>query len=207
MLLLLESRCLYGDDAYRSIIADIVDSYFKDFPDHKQTFQPVFQLNDICRFWKTLLLNYEGRRHIPADAEDVEHQKTRQKVRNFKLKYSRMTTCFSSIAALGSYRVPVRAEDILKLTELTPRERLGIVTTSLPELAPAVERVLDDYAWFLEMTGLRTEGLEEHFSDKQKRIDMFARANEYGDAMFALLKAIDEAAEDDKVRMLRYLVI
>jgi len=36
---------------------------------------------------------------------------------------------------------------------------------------------------------------------------MFARANKYGDAMFALLRKIDATATDEKYRLLRYLVI
>lgn len=55
------------------------------------------------------------------------------------------------------------------------------------------------------MTGLTTEELEERFSDKDKRIDMFNRATNYGEEMFRLIAAIDEA--DKKSRLLRTLVI
>jgi len=207
MLLLLESQCLYGDANYDSTTADIVGSYFKDFPHHRQTFQPVFLLNDICRFWKTMLLNYENKRQMRPGTEESEEQKTKRRVRNFKLKYSRMTTCFASVAALGSYRVPVTEKNVLELTKLTPRQRLESVPERLGETAPAVKAVLGEYSRFLEMTGLPTEGLEDHFSDTQKRSEMFARANKYGDAMFALLRKIDATATDEKYRLLRYLVI
>lgn len=205
MLLLLESYCLYGDEAYSEILSRIVESYFKDFPDHKQTFQPMFLLNDICRFWKTLLLNYENKRNLPPGVEDEERRRTKQKVRNFKLKYSRMTTCFASIAALGSHLAPVTEQQVLELTRLTPRQRLQSITSRLPNTTEAVNEVLDRYGWFLEMTGLPTAELEEHFSDKEKRAEMFQRANQYGDSMFRLLQAID--GTDEKFRLLRNLVI
>jgi predicted nucleotidyltransferase len=204
LLLLLESHCLYGQEVFDDITAKIIKSYFKDYPDHKKTFQPMFLLNDICRFWKTLLLNYENKRNLPPGAEG-EERRTRQKVRNFKLKYSRMTTCFASIAALGSYGAPVTEKQVLEMTKLTPRQRLESIISRVPKVTGAVGEVLDSYGWFLEMTGLPTAELEEHFSDKQKRTEMFQKANEYGDSMFRLLQTIDETNEN--LRLVRNLVI
>jgi predicted nucleotidyltransferase len=208
MLLLLESHCLYGEETYKAVTAAIVKSYFIDFPDHQQTFQPVFLLNDICRFWKTLLLNYENKRSVPLhglDAHAAQIRKTKQKVRNFKLKYSRMTTCYASVAALGSHIAPVNEEHVIQLTSLTPRQRLEFVAERLPQVKGEVNEVLDRYEWFLEMTGLPTPELEAQFSDKQKRTEMFKRANDYGDTMFKLIQAID--ATDDRLRLVRLLVI
>lgn len=205
MLLLLESKCLFGEKTYNAIIQRIVTSYFVDYPDHSQKFQPIFLLNDICRYWKTILLNYENKRNKPTSSEE---QKIIQKVRNFKLKFSRMTTCFATISALGSYNDPVTEEHVIELTRLTPRERLQGIVTRKPTLEKEVEDVLDRYSWFLEMTGLSTKDLHAHFSDKKKRFDMFQKANEYGHAMFTLLQKLDdEATEGDNNGLLRYLVI
>jgi hypothetical protein len=205
MLLLLESHCLYGDQVFADVTAKIVRSYFKDFPDHRETFQPIFLLNDICRFWKTLLLNYENKRSVPAGGEAVQARETKQKVRNFKLKFSRMTTCFASIAALGSHVAPVSEEDVIAMTKLTPRQRLESLVGRVPRIEPRVKEVLDRYSWFLEMTGLPTEQIESKFADKQKRIEMFREANAYGDSMFRLISSIDES--DPKLRLIRYLVV
>lgn len=204
MLFLLESRCLFGEQTFKAITGEIVSSYFKDFPDHPLTFQPIFLMNDICRFWKTLLLNYEHKRPVGSCAED-ELKKTKQKVRNFKLKFSRLTTCFASIAALGSFAAPVTEEDVVTITTLTPRERLESVVERVPDAEPMVGEVLERYEWFLEMTGLPTEELDGHFSDKGKRTEMFKRANEYGDSMFRLLQLIDNS--DPCLRLLRTLVV
>ena len=204
MLLLLEGHCLYGEQVYENLMAEMVRAYFQDYPDHRHTFQPVFLLNDICRYWKTLLLNYEHRRRIPP-ATDMEVARTRQKVRNFKLKYSRMTTCFASIGALGSFQAPVAEEQLITLGKMTPRQRLESISTRVPAAKSAVTDVLGRYNWFLEMTGLSVSDLEDHFSDKQKRTEMFQEANEYGDAMYRLLQTLDAA--NPRMKLLRYLVI
>jgi hypothetical protein len=145
MLFLLEGRCLFGDEVFRTITSKIVSSYFKDFPDHRVTFQPTLLMNDICRFWKTMLLNYEHKRHFDGEPGD-KLKKTKQKVRNFKLKHSRMTTCFASIAALGSFTAPVTEEQVIAITELTPRQRLQSVAERVPSAKAAVDEVLDRYA-------------------------------------------------------------
>jgi hypothetical protein len=204
MLFLLESRCLFGDETSKKIAGGIINSYFKDFPDHPRTFQPIFLINDICRFWKTLLLNYEHKRNFGGQPE-AELKKTKQKVRNFKLKHSRMTTCFASIAALGSFNAPVTEEQVIAITKLTPRQRLESVAERVPSAKGPVNEVLEKYEWFLQMTGLPTEQLEEHFSDRVKRTEMFKKANDYGDTMFRLLQSIDDS--DPNLRLLRTLVI
>ena len=203
MLLLLESKCLYGETAYNDITREIVNSYFKDYPDHEKTFQPIFLLNDICRFWKTLLMNYEYKRH---GANYTEAEKTKQKVRNFKLKFSRMTTCFATIASICSYKIPVKEDQVIEQTRLTPRERLETIPTRVPEAEKTVQEVLTRYAFFLEKTGLTTDDLQSHFSDKTKRTEMFRVANEYGDSMFRLLQVLDNSHKDNG-KFLRYLVI
>ncbi len=205
MLLLLESHCLHNEPRYEEIIRRIVQSYFRDYPDHPETFWPLFLLNDIGRFWKTLLLNYEHKRRHEPDKPVREEIKTKQKVKNFKLKYSRLTTCFASIVALGSRSAPVTEDDVFELTKLTPRQRLESVKDHLPCIAATVDEVIHQYEWFLEMTGLPTTGLESNFADKERRTTMFRRAREYGDAVFSLLQRIDQSNEN--LKLLRFLVV
>jgi predicted nucleotidyltransferase len=205
MLMLLESTCLYGEEIFREVIESIVASYFKDFPDHQQNFQPTFLLNDISRYWKTILLNYENKRGLPTEGPDIEQKKTKHRVRNFKLKFSRMTTCFATVAAIGTSATPVTEKQIVEMVRLTPRERLGRAAEAHPAIRAIVDDVLARYEWFLEMTGLPTQELEAHFSDSAKRTEMFGKANEYGAEMFRLIAKIDEL--EPERRLLRTLVI
>jgi predicted nucleotidyltransferase len=204
MLLLLESKCLYGTEAYNHIIREIVTSYYRDYPDHQASFEPWFLLNDIGRFWKTLLLNYEHKRNtLPTD----DAEKTKQKVRNFKLKFSRMMTCFATIAALGSSARPVTEDIVMDVIGLTPRQRLERVAEQRTDAKTAIQRVLDDYAWFLEQTALAADDLRGMFADKSRRAAMFERANTFGDKMYEILATIDIDSEGNSRRLVRFLVI
>jgi predicted nucleotidyltransferase len=201
MLLLLESVCLFHDELYRKAVENIIKSYFTDYPKHMNDFKPIFLMNDIMRYWKTLCLNYENKRRGPGkDTDNREYIK--QRVRNFKLKFSRMTTCFATIASLSCQLGSVTEEEVNSLVQLTPRQRLQQVPNRLPESAKHVEELLESYTWFLEMTGLPTDELESHFSDEDKRRKVFEKANEYGDKMFRLLQAVDQ-----NFQIFRYLVI
>jgi len=139
---------------------------------------------------------------VPPGVDDVDRKKIRQKVRNFKLKYSRMTTCFASIAALGSH-AELKQEDVFQFTKLSPQLRIAGVVERVPEARDAVRDLQQRYEWFLEMTGLPTEQLEMKFADPQKRTEMFQRAVEYGDSMYRLLQVIDQRRSG----LLRTLVI
>ena len=54
MLLLLESKPVYGKHTYDEVIKEIVGAYFRDYTHHPKDFKPIFLINDIIRFWKTL---------------------------------------------------------------------------------------------------------------------------------------------------------
>jgi predicted nucleotidyltransferase len=204
MLMLLESFCLHGEDSFRSVQESIISAYFRDYPDHQASFEPWFLINDIGRFWKTLLLNYEHKRNQPANDEIL---KNKQKVKNFKLKFSRMTTCFATVAALTSHPSPLREADILELVKLTPQQRLTAAGTYMPAVGKSVDRVLAEYEWFLEQTAQTEEELRHGFEKTESRLERFERANAYGDAMFDLMVAIGDQKEDGSKRLLRYLVI
>lgn len=216
MLLLLEGHCLYGEGVFSDVTEKIIESYFKDFPDHRDNFHPRFLLNDICRFWKTLLLNYENKRRFKPGRttdsencqetpEEQERLKIKQKVRNFKLKYSRMTTCFATIAALASHDGKIDAKSVLELTKKTPYDRLALIPDRIPKTKDVVLEILESYSWFLDQTALVTEELDRKFSNEEQRSEMFAKAKEYGDLMFNLLSIIDE--ERSELRLFRNLVI
>lgn len=197
MLLLLESKPLYGDESYRNVMRAMLESYYRDYPTHENNFRPWFLLNDIMRFWKTLLLNYENKRNRGHDGADPK-----PRTKNFKLKYSRATTCFATICAVGASQGSVGPDEMLEIVSVTPRERLLKVAQDLPELQADVGAILEDYAWFLDKTGLPTEDLENLFRDKESKAAMFARASDYGSKLFALITKIDERSDGDLLRAL-----
>ena len=110
-----------------------------------------------------------------------------------------------SLRLFGEIIDVARQLNFRKFSNDTPRQRLESVTANLPEIADLVTDVLGKYGWFLEKTGLATADLESHFADKEQRTEMFRCAREYGDAVFDLLRRIDQS--NSNLRLLRSLVV
>ena len=199
MLLLLESKYLVNEELYNSTISKCIKSYFRDYPKHSDNFKPIFLINDITRYWKTLCLNYENKRN---QRHDYENKKIPQKVKNFKLKFSRMTTCFATIASLACQIESITEENVIELVGLTPSERLLRIADFIPRAKSKIDEIVLQYEWFLMQTGLSEEELHSNFDNKEHRIKMFKKASIYGDKMFELLKIADE-----EYNFFRYLVI
>ena len=99
LLLLLESQPLLNTTAYATIVDRVLDRYYKDFSEHSSSFQAVFLVNDIVRYWKTLCMNYEEKRNLSGLTDE---QKAKARVKNLKLKFSRLWTCFSLLIPLST---------------------------------------------------------------------------------------------------------
>ena len=129
MLLLLESKAIHNEKAYDSILMATLERYFSDFNKHESDFKPVFLVNDVIRFWRTLCLNYEHNRNrkfdIPGLGDDERAiKKNEAHVKNLKLKFSRKLTCYSFLLCLMFTDDVLKQEDILEIVKLTPLKRL-----------------------------------------------------------------------------------
>jgi predicted nucleotidyltransferase len=203
MLMLLEGHCLLGTSHYDSAMAKIIEAYYRDYPNHVNEFQPWFLLNDIVRYWKTLTLNYEHNRNAAENESDAQERR----VRNFKLKFSRMTTCFASIAAVGAMMSDIKEEGLLELTKLTPSQRLDVALERMPSLRQPMDKLRGEYSWFLNLTGQDADSLHARFEDKESRTAMFTRADKYGTLMYDLLRSIDRSLSSTNTDFLRLLVV
>lgn len=199
MLMLIEGKPIYGHNTFDEIVKDIVAAYFRDYTHHPRDFKPVFLINDIIRFWKTLCLNYEHKRNQPDENPD---QKMKQKVKNFKLKFSRMMTCYGSIVSIISQTGNIGPEEVIRLNDQSPYDRLASVVRLRPELGSSFEGLSEEYNWFLEQTNVSGPDLLEAFRDKKYREEAFSRAERFGDAMFDIT---NQVAFD--TGYLRYLLI
>ena len=122
LLLLLESRPLVEPAVYEDLLEEVLEAYWRDYPDHKNDFMPAFLANDILRLWRTFCVNYEARTERVPDS-----QKAKGKLKNYKLKHSRLLTCYSAILSLlAVYRQKktVTPTDCLSIIHRTPTERL-----------------------------------------------------------------------------------
>lgn len=140
MLLILESEPLLRADIYERHLRHVLDHYYRDHVG-KKSFRPLFLLNDLLRYWRTLCLNYEQRRH---DTKKPWRKK------NVNLKFSRMVTVFSAVLPLVVPPAPV-VSDVLSMCRRTPLQRLasGLDALNDPSLTAKWPRVLDVYEEFL----------------------------------------------------------
>ena len=140
MLMILEGRPVLNHDLLHSIRAAVADHYYKDGRGKKK-FRPLFLLNDILRYWRTLCLNYEKVR--------TEAKPWRKK--NINLKFSRMLTVYATVLPILLEQLN-RPESLLEMCAFTPLERLVQALEYLGDarLLEEFPRFLDTYARFLE---------------------------------------------------------
>jgi predicted nucleotidyltransferase len=172
MLLLLESRPLYNSDVYRDLMERIIGFYFRDFDDHADNFLPTFLINDILRFWRTLTLNYEHHRlKLRALTDDeLVRKKAESAVKNYKLKLSRLSTCFSMVVHLASERPPVSAERVLELCAITPAQRFEALRVHEdPHIDASIDRISEVYSEFLLSVQREDHELLDAFGDETTR--------------------------------------
>lgn len=187
MLLLMESHPVVNAALYDELVARIVGFYFDDAREHGATFRPTYLLNDVLRFWRTLTLNYEHRRRerfAAAGTDEALLHKARAKtaLANFKLGFSRLSTCFSLIVPLASAPTPVTREDVLAMTRQSPVARWEAVPHRL------VPELLDLYAWFLEVTGDKDHTAT--FASAQWRRTAREREHRFGELVFEILRDV-----------------
>ena len=192
LLLLLESRPLLESTVYNEVTEDVIAAYWRDYEDHKGEFIPAFLANDILRLWRTFCVNYEARTE-----RQPEWQKAKGKLKNYKLKHSRLLTCYSALlhllAAYNKHNT-VTPSDAVAMIRRTPTERLEWLLSE-PHLAHAhaqIAGLLDDYERFLEVTNASEENLVALFLDRASSHELTASAYKFGDAVFEVLTSIGE---------------
>ena len=185
MLLLLESHAITNDAVYSQAIETIASHYFRDSVG-KKDFRPLFLLNDVLRFWRTLCLNYEEIRNDP-ERHWIK--------KNLNLKFSRKLTVFSTALSIVTGRVS-GVSSLVKLSQETPLERLASTLDHLsdPELLSAFPSALDDYEFFLSA---KEEGVIDDSSSDRSSRKLEHAATRFGEF---LLSALESGRIDRKMR-------
>lgn len=194
LLMLLESCPLLETTVYGDVTEDVVAAYWGDYEDHKKDFMPAFLANDILRLWRTFCVNYEAR-----TARIPDEEKAKRKLKNYKLKHSRLLTCYSALLYLLAVFVqqgtvsPTNAADMIKLT---PTQRLEwlLRQESLAHAHGTIDRLLAKYEDFLKATNAQENELVRRFLDKTASREYVRAAYEFGDLVFAALATIGEGS-------------
>ncbi len=192
MLLLLESQPVYDEAVYTRLLKRIVGFYYRDYDDHAESFLPVFLVNDILRFWRTLTLNYEHHRLklLPLTGKELERKKADSALKNYKLKVSRLATCFSMVANLSAELAPVASETVLELCKLTPSERFERLRGHSDAAQGVIGELDAIYGAFLQSVQRTEEDLLANFSDSNYRDEALQNAKRYGDLIYELLQQV-----------------
>jgi predicted nucleotidyltransferase len=195
LLLLLESAPLAGKDVHATIIDDVIERYWREFPDYYDKFMPAFLANDILRYWRTLCLNYEASTVEPRPAELAPQKRAKRKVKNYKLKHSRMLTCYSALLQLLSVysaKNTVVVADVQQLVRLTPTERVEFVGQNLAskEVARLIYEFLEKYERFLENTNRSEDELTKIFLDDSQSKDLRDEQSQFGDLAYKILFSV-----------------
>lgn len=137
MLMLLEGRPLYGQAAFARWQHDLLRRYVPD--DHGHGLAR-FLLNDLIRYYRTLMANFEEKR-----AEGKAWG-----VRNIKLRFSRKLLFAGGIVAIAEVHglpAPAKVNRLRQLLALTPLQR----PATLGADNPYSDALFEDYAVFLEL--------------------------------------------------------
>jgi hypothetical protein len=151
---------------------------------------PAFLANDILRLWRTFCVNYEARTERVPDK-----QKAKGKLKNYKLKHSRLLTCYSAllyVLAIYDRQGTVSPSDAVAMIALTPTERLEWILRQ-PDLSRAHAQVTDllaQYEVFLETTNNEEDELVRRFMDKSMSRSYMKHAYKFGDIVFQVLTSI-----------------
>lgn len=170
LLLILEGRPLVGEGVFSSAIDTIINSYWRDFPGHESNFAPAFMANDILRLWRTFCVNYEAR-----TTAFPEEKKLKRKVKNYKLKFSRLLTCYSALLYMlrtFDAHKTVRPGDMKAICRLSPLDRIFDLRAdaSIAGAHEYLDQISMGYDKFLAVTDAPEESLIESFQD-QRRVD------------------------------------
>ncbi len=157
---------------------------------HKSDFMPAFLANDILRMWRTFCVNYEA--HTRSEPE---REMAKRRIKNYKLKHSRLLTCYSALLyllAVFSKNATVSPTDAEHMISLSPTGRLEWLLTQVEvETAHAsLKLLLEKYEEFLSNTDAPEDDLILRFMDKQNRRRYWESSNEFGDLMFQILNKI-----------------
>jgi predicted nucleotidyltransferase len=190
LLMILESRPLLEAEVYRSVVDEVLGAYWQDFEDHRNEFVPAFLANDILRLWRTFCVNYEaGTARVP------EEKRAKRRIKNYKLKHSRLLTCYSALLYLLSVYDRARTVtpiDASEMAAMTPTERIEWLRrqADLADAHAALDELLFAYERFLDSTDMSEAELIKTFLTPAARREYMEHAHRFGDLVFRVMEIV-----------------
>jgi hypothetical protein len=189
MLLILESSYLFNESQFDAARQQIIDRYFKDFHDHSANFRPIFILNDVLRFWRTLCLNYE---HSREWKKRDPTERAKGHLKNLKLRFSRMMICYSFVTALLQEGPALSAKRVQLIASKTPIDRMVELADGCTAVRDNVAKALDEYSWFLSAMNKEKEDVLSWIRNKNNRDKAFSRSRKFIENMYEVTWGVAE---------------
>ena len=189
--MLLESCSLIGKDVYRDAADEVIAAYWQEYQKHSEKFMPAFLANDILRLWRTFCVNYEA-----FTDREPDDERAKRKVQHYKLKHSRLMTCYSAILyLLFIYRKieTVTPADAMKMFFTSPTHRIEGMAADAYLTAKAVttlHNLLAQYEKFLVATNVSEKDLKLRFLDPEENQKLKDESRAFGNLMFDALEII-----------------
>jgi len=194
LLLLLESRPLLESQVHADLVRKVVSAYWRDYVGHEKEFMPAYLANDILRLWRTFCVNYEARTKT-----DPAEMKAKRRLKNYKLKHSRLLTCYSALMmllAVYARQNTVTPEAAFEMTQLTPAERVMRLVEGpcrVDAIDSQVSALFAKYDRFLATTDDTEANLIARFLDKDDARELMQEASEFGYHVFEILSTTGQA--------------
>lgn len=197
MLLLLESVPLVGASAYDACVERVLSDYWRD--ERPAGFLPVFLVNDLIRYWKTLCLNYEAARAdlaVPGDEPAV----AKRRLALVKLRFNRLWMCFNGLAYLLAGYGPadddgpgsIDRAHAVSMVALSPLERLQRTVELVPSASEPAQQALGELGWWLSTSDREKSALLDAFVGDGLYAEARERGDGFGNAMAELVDAVSE---------------
>ncbi|MBY0481474.1 MAG: hypothetical protein K2Q21_08970 [Chitinophagaceae bacterium] len=167
MSLLLEGCPVYNEDFYYEAGKTIVSAYCNnDLYISPLGFTPVFLVNDIIRYWKTLHL-YGLYQKNDDEKNEWGH------VYNFKVIFSKKIACYSFIMLVMSRHKTLTEDFIFEIIKMKPIQRLVELKRYTIELEPLVDEIIKIYTSFISLNDQPQNSLIKYIDNKEKQKEIF----------------------------------
>lgn len=206
LLMVLEGAPILGKQVFEAGIAEVLESYWRDYRDHSESFVPAFLINDILRLWRTFCVNYEARTtDVPPE------KKAKRALENFKLKHSRLLTCFSALAMLTATHAQkgtVSLSDAKLICRMAPTDRIRWLLTQpdFHHASSVAQRILEAYESFLHVCARPEEHLVSDFQRPEFKRERMQEARDLGRNTFDLLRVLGQKG-DEPTEVYRVIVV
>lgn len=132
---------------------------------------------------------------MAGQEREPEEVKAKGKLKNYKLKHSRLLTCYSALLfllAIYKRNKTVSKDDAVRMIALSPTGRIRwlLEQDDLKEAHPSIQTLLTQYEIFLDSTNAPEQELISRFMDKDTGKKLMQNANMLGDHVFEALNKI-----------------